>query len=301
VLERVGEGIRFHPRLLALADAYGYEPRPVAPRRGNEKGRVERAIRYLRSAFFPLRAALDLDALNAEARRWVVEVAACRRWPQDPRRTVEKAWRQEQPLLLPLPADPFPCHEQLAVAVRRTPYVAFDANRYSIPHDHIARTLTVLADLEVVRIFDREVEIATHRRSWDKRQRIEHPEHLEALAGAKRRARIHRTQDRLLRAVPQAQQLLTALAARQRHLAPAVAQLGRLLDEHGRDELAAAVAEALASGSPHPDTVRLVLDRRRTQRGQAPPLPIALPDDPRLRDLVVTPHPLADYDPEDES
>jgi transposase len=28
VLERVGEGIRFHPRLLELADAYGYDPRP---------------------------------------------------------------------------------------------------------------------------------------------------------------------------------------------------------------------------------------------------------------------------------
>ena len=27
---------------------------------------------------------------------------------------------------------------------------------------------------------------------------------------------------------------------------------------------------------------------------------IELPDDPRVRDLVVTPHALADYDPEDE-
>jgi hypothetical protein len=26
---------------------------------------------------------------------------------------------------------------------------------------------------------------------------------------------------------------------------------------------------------------------------------VALPDDPRLRDLVVVPHRLADYDPED--
>ena len=98
-----------------------------------------------------------------------------------------------------------------------------------------------------------------------------------------------------------AQQLLTALARRQHHLATAVDHLLRLLDEHGRDELALAIAEALAAGSPHPETVRLVLDRRRAQRGQAPPLPVELPDDPRLRDLVVVPHPLADYDPEDES
>ncbi len=301
VLERVDLGIRFHPRLLELADAYGYEPRPVAPGRGNEKGRVERSIRYLRSAFFPLRAHLSLDALNAEARRWCQEVAAYRGWPQDRRRTVEQAFRQEQPLLLPLPRSPFACHETVATTARRTPYVAFDANRYSIPHDRIDRSLTVLADLQTVRVFDREVEIASHRRSWDKEQLIETEEHLAELRRAKKKARLHRGQDRLLRTVPAAQALLVALAKRQHHLATAVAALLRLLDEHGRDELTVAITEALAAGSPHPDTVRLVLDRRRTERGQPPPLPVALPDDPRVRDLVVNPHSLADYDPEDET
>ena len=60
-----------------------------------------------------------------------------------------------------------------------------------------------------------------------------------------------------------------------------------------------AVAEALESGSPHPETVRLVLERGARQRGEAPQMPISLPEDPRLKDLVVKPHPLKDYDPED--
>ena len=192
VLERVDDAIRFHPRLLELADAYGYEPRPVAPYRGNEKGRVERSIRYLRSAFFPLRSHLELAALNAEARRWCAEVAASRGWPQDRRRTVHQAFAEEQPLLLALPADPFPCHETVIATVRRTPYVAFDSNRYSVPHDRVDRTLSVLADLEAVRIFDRDTEIATHRRSWDKGQLVENAAHIDALRQAKRRARLHR-------------------------------------------------------------------------------------------------------------
>ncbi len=299
VLERVNDAIRFHPRLLELADAYGYEPRPVAPGRGNEKGRVERAIRYLRTSFFPLRSHLELDALNQEAERWSRETAAVRRWPQDRSRTVEQAWHQERSLLLPLPEAPFPCHELVEVVVRRTPYLAFDSNRYSVPHDRIARTLSVAADLEQVRVFDRQELVATHRRSWDKGQVIEDPDHLEALRRTKRKARLHRGQHRLLRAVPQAEALLSALGQRQRHLATAVDRLLRLLDEHGREELAVAVAEALAVGSPHPETVRLVLDRRRRERRQSPPLPVALPDDPRVRELVVIPHPLADYDPED--
>ncbi|HUP25358.1 MAG TPA: IS21 family transposase [Thermoanaerobaculia bacterium] len=301
VLERIDDGIRFHPRLLELADYYRFEPRPVAPYRGNEKGRVERAIRYLRGAFFPLRSHLALEALNDQARQWCREEAAWRRWPQDRGLTVEQAFRQEQPLLLPLPPDSFPAHETVEAVVRRTPYVAFDANRYSIPHQHIDRTLTVRADLERVRLFDRELEIACHRRSWDKGQVLEDPQHIEVLRQAKRRARLHRGQHRLLRNVPAAETLLVELGKRQRHLATAVERLLRLLDEHGRDELALAIAEALAAGSPHPETVRLILDRRRAGRSQPPPLAIELPDDPRLRDLVVVPHPLADYDPEDES
>jgi hypothetical protein len=46
----------------------------------------------------------------------------------------------------------------------------------------------------------------------------------------------------------------------------------------------------------HPHAVRHVLEQRRRQRDQPPPLPIELPDDPRVRDLVVTPHPLESYD-----
>jgi hypothetical protein len=67
VLERRGEAIRFHPTLLGFAGHYRYEPRPVAIGRGNEKGRVERAIRYVRDAFFAARSFTGLDDLNAQS------------------------------------------------------------------------------------------------------------------------------------------------------------------------------------------------------------------------------------------
>src|ERR1700746_769457 len=70
VLERQGEAIRFHPTLLAFAGHYRFEPRPVAVARGNEKGRVERAIRHLRDAFFAARSFIDLADLNAQAEHW---------------------------------------------------------------------------------------------------------------------------------------------------------------------------------------------------------------------------------------
>lgn len=66
VLERQGQAIRFNPTLLAFAGFHRYEPRPVAIARGNEKGRVERAIRTIRDAFFAGRAFTSVDDLNAQ-------------------------------------------------------------------------------------------------------------------------------------------------------------------------------------------------------------------------------------------
>jgi transposase len=50
VVARQGDAIQFHPTLLELSAHYRFEPRPVAVARGNEKGRVERAIRYIRDS-----------------------------------------------------------------------------------------------------------------------------------------------------------------------------------------------------------------------------------------------------------
>jgi transposase len=301
VLEREGLAIRFHPKLLELADHYGFDPRPTAPARGNEKGRVERAIRYLRSSFFPLRASLSLEALNEEARDWCQRRASQRPWPQDHRRSVEGAFLEERTHLLELPCEPLPVHEVVPVRVRRTPYVAFDANRYSVPHEHIDRQLVILAETDLIRILDSDQLIASHQRCWGKGQVIEDERHLAALWQSKKMARQNRGQGRLLAAVPRAEQLLVELARRQRHLVTAIDRLLRMLDEYGARELATAIDEALTAGSPHPETVRLVLDRRAARRGAKPPLPISLPDDPKIRDLVVTPHKLSDYDPEDAS
>ncbi len=81
VLERQGEAIRFNPTLLAFAAHYRYEPRPVAVARGNEKGRVERAIRYIRDNFFAARQWRDIDDLNEQATAWCNGPAASRPCP----------------------------------------------------------------------------------------------------------------------------------------------------------------------------------------------------------------------------
>jgi hypothetical protein len=298
VLEREGSAIRFHPSLLELANHYHFQPKPVAVGRGNEKGRVERAIGYLRTSFFSAISFSDLDDLNLQAERFCTEVAANRRWPQQREVRVAEAFAKEQLALVALPGDPFPAAEVVEAISGRTPYVHFDSNRYSVPHDRVRRQLTVRADSERVRVLDRGDLVADHRRCWAKHQVVEDPEHVAELVRAKRQARRQRGQERLLRAVPGCEAMLEEMARRQRRLGSAVEWLNRLLDQFGRAELVVAVDEALATGSPSVATVHLVLDRRRRARRQAPTVPVALPDRPEVRNVAVIPHDLAEYDPE---
>ena len=107
VLERVGEHIRFHPRLLELAGHYHFAPQPCAVARGNEKGRVERMIQYLRHAFFAARRFTSVEDLNAQLAQWIADTAHQRPVPGDPTgRRVADALDEERPRLLPLPGAP---------------------------------------------------------------------------------------------------------------------------------------------------------------------------------------------------
>src|ERR1700723_2558095 len=212
VLERRGNAIRFHPTLLGFAGHYRYEPRPVAVARGNEKGRVERAIRYVRDAFFAARTFTDIDDLNAQADAWCRGLGADRRCPEDHTRSVAEVFAEEAPRLLALPDNPYPVVEQVAVKAGKTPYVRFDLNDYSVPHSYVRRTLTVLADTDRLRIVDGLAILASHPRSFDKGQQIEDPAHVQALAAWKRQARRHRATDRLAQAAPASPTLLARAA-----------------------------------------------------------------------------------------
>jgi len=296
VIERMGDVIRFNPLLLDFAAHYRFEPRPVAPARGNEKGRVERSIRYIRGDFFVARRWRDLDDLNAQADAWCRGEALERPWVEDRRRRVGEVLAEEQPRLLALPANPFPTEERCEASVGRTPYVRFDGNDYSVPHGCVRRTVTVLACPREVRVLDGALEVARHRRTYDRGRQVEDPAHVAALVASKREASRHRGLDRLAHAAPSTRALLKRLAERGETLGGSTARLLLLLDAYGAEALEGAVGEVLARDVPHFHAVAQVLEQKRAARGRPPALPLALPDDPRLRDLDVRPHALSGYD-----
>jgi transposase len=298
VLERRGEHVQFNPALLELCGHYHFAPKPCAPYRGNEKGKVERAIQYLRHAFFAARRFRSIEDLNRQLEGWIQTVAHQRPVPADPDKTrVEDALTAERDRLLPLPAHPFPCEAVRSAKVGKTPYVRYDLNDYSIPHTATQSVVTVIASVDRIRILDAQgEEIAEHERSYDRGKPIEARQHLSELGRAKRRARSLRMRDQLELACPQIPDLLSRIADRNLSLGNEVRRLNSLLERYGPEDFGAAVAEAHSRDAASAASVGHILEQRARAQDAAPTVEVILPDDERVRSLVVQPHALADYD-----
>ena len=300
VVERQGDHIRYGESLLEMCGHYHFAPRPCAPARGNEKGKVERTIQYLRHAFFEARRFSSIDDLNRQLAEWIDSIAHQRPVPGDPdRRLVGVALDEERPRLLPLPEHPFECDVVRSVASGKTPYIRFDLNDYSIPHDLVGKPLTLIASERQVRIANmiRGGHVfARHPRSYDRGQIVEDPDHLAALAKQKRHAHELRGRDHLRATCKHADAFVDALALRNEPLGSHTRRLLKLVDTYGARAVDDALKDALTRGAISADSVAHLVDQRARKAKRPPPIAMSAPEDPRARDLRVVPHDLAAYD-----
>jgi len=296
VLERHGDAIHFHPRFLELSAHYHFATRPCNPRAGWEKGRVERAIQYVRASFFAARPFTTLADFNRQALHWRDQVAHQRSWPGDDSRTVAQAFAEEKTHLLPLPFHPFSCDCVRTVGADKTLWVRFDLNDYSVPPRALGRPLTLVASPTRVRLLDGSTEIASHPRSYDRHEQVEDPAHRRALLEQKRKALGSTASTRLAALVPESQTFLQAAFERGESTTHLTAQLLRRLDDYGAAELAAALHEALDQHTPRLSSVAFILARRHRQHRQRAPLPVNLSRRPDLENLTVSNPSLEAYD-----
>ena len=298
VVERQGDHIRYGESLLEMCGHYHFAPRPCAPFRGNEKGKVERTIQYLRHAFFEARRFSSVDDLNRQLADWIESVAHQRPVPGDPdRRLVTVALDEERPRLLPLPEHPFPCDVVRSLSSGKTPYLRFDLNDYSIPHDLVRKPLTLIASESQIRIANSGGDVvARHARSYDRGQTVEEPAHLAALAVQKRHAHELRGRDRLRATCKHADAFIDALALRNEPLGSHTRRLLKLVDTYGARLVDDALKDALARGAISADSVAHLVDQRARKSNRPPRIVMSALTDPRVKDLRVVPHDLAAYD-----
>jgi transposase len=292
VLERRGKQILFHPRLIELSAHYHFAPRPCQVRAGNQKGRVERAIRYVRDSFWAGRVFTTLAECNRQALLWRDQVAHQRRWPGGDHLTVAEIFQQEQPRLLPHALHPFPTDRIEAVRSLKTIYVRFDLNDYSIPPQAVGRQLTLVASDTRVRILDGSLEIARHIRTYDRHQLVLDPAHQEAVLQIKRKAYHSTPGGRLEQAVPESKTLLDLAFAQGESAGHQTALLMKLLEQYGAAALRRAIVEAIQHNTPRAASAAFLL--RRQSRSTPPALDLSR--HPQAQSLDVRPHDLETYD-----
>ena len=143
VAEHDGRLVRFHPRFLGFAREYGFFPRACNAASGWEKGKVERAIGYLRQNFWPLREFTGLQDVNRQVRQWLSDVAHQRTHQETKQRPLD---RFQPEALRPLPLIAYDYRDSAEALVHKDLRLQFDANRYCVPARHVGQRLTVKAD-----------------------------------------------------------------------------------------------------------------------------------------------------------
>ncbi len=295
VLERVGSIVRFNNDFLLVCKHYLFEPRAVNVRRGNEKGRVERSIRFIRENFFAGREWKTIEELNEQALQWCLNDSFERPWRRGEDILVGKAFIEEKEKLNPLPNTPFFAFERLDVSIEKTPFARFHTNDYSLPPEYVGRELEIFSTHEKVQIIDKLNVVAEHTRSWGKYETIEDPAHQALLRERKKKAQTHSGLARLVASVPEGEKFISGLAERGHNIGGGVSSLLKLLDLHGKERLSLAVKEVLESGAIHLKNIHHVLKRLDIPNSKNVPNPL-MNLSPKYMDMTVEHHDLANYD-----
>lgn len=178
----------FNEELLRFATHYGFKPQACRPYRAKTKGRVERAVSYLRQGFFYGRSFRDLDDLNAQCLAWLQEVANARvhgTTGEVPALRLER----EAPHLSPLPGSPYIPLVTVGRRTARDGFVSYNGNAYSVP-DGLARSeVQVRATLTDLWLLQDGQVVAIHPLLDGRGGRRLHPSHVRGRAERSARER----------------------------------------------------------------------------------------------------------------
>jgi transposase len=181
VTERLGKLVRFNARFFAYMGHHQIRPHACNPAKGNEKGRVEDGVKFIRYNFWPGREFKDFADLQAQAIVWMNSF--CNEREHRATRRVPRLYfeAEEKIALLPLNPHNYDTDEVLSRVVPPDFHILFETNRYSVPWTLVGMTVTLRINNEKIRVFYNERAICSHARSYRKHQVISVEQHKAGL------------------------------------------------------------------------------------------------------------------------
>jgi transposase len=244
VLRRIiGRAPGFNPKYLDFANHYGFSISACNVGKGNEKGRVENAVGYLKKNLLAGLEIPDFAAIGPAAKHWLETVANVRIHGESHQKPVER-FEQERSCLLSLPVNDFDIatvSQQRASSQFR---ITLDTNRYSVPAEYAGRRLTVKTYPDRLCIYCEDKLIARHPRSYDRHQDFEDPDHPKALLAQRKKARDQKIFMRFLALSPKADLYYRKLEDRRMNPREHVRKIVALSEIYGTEPVARAIEDA---------------------------------------------------------
>lgn len=244
VLNRIiGQAPVFNPRYLDFANHYGFKIAPCGVGKGNEKGRVENAVGYVKKN---LLAGLDLpqfDAMATLSRQWLETIANVRIHGETRRRPIDM-FPEEKPSLLPLPPHPYDPGTITQMRASSQFRVNVDSNHYSVPAEYAGSSLTLKIYPDRICIYHGDKLVARHARSYDRNKDIEDPDHPKELLAQRQKARNQKIFSRFLALCPKASDYYRELQKRRMNPRHHVQKIVALSEIYGADSVTRAMEDA---------------------------------------------------------
>jgi transposase len=294
VLSRLGKDLEFNPRFIEFAGIFLFAPICCNPGRGNEKGKVECGIKYIRSSLLS-GITIRWPDIQTHAVQWRDGTANVRIHATTRQRPVDRL-EHERAHLLALPSKEYDASIPQSVAATHQALVRFDGNSYSVPYTKAYAMLVVKATLQEVRVYDGMKCIAVHKRSFERGVVIEEPKHYAGLLTEKKKAMASKLKDQFLNLGSVAQNYLEGLLKQELNLAHHIKAILDLARLYGKTEVLQAMERACvfsAYGAPYLTNIIL---QQRAARGVRESVPISIPSKPSWTQVSVEQQDLGLYD-----
>jgi transposase len=261
IKRHVGEAPVYNPRYLDFANHYGFKIRACGVGKGNEKGRVENAVGYVKKNFLAGLDIPDFSTINPAAGNWLEQIANVRAHGTTNKQPVE-LFKTEKPALRPLPVMPYDIAAIRHVRATNRFRVALDSNLYSVPSVYAGARLTLKVYPDRLCIYNENNLVASHPRSYDRHQDIENPDHPRALLQQRRAAREQRLLMRFLTLSPRAEAYYQQLTTRRMNPRHHIRQIVALSEIYGTEKLDRAIEDAFTYQAFSCEYIANILEQR---------------------------------------
>lgn len=262
VLKRIiGQAPVFNPKYLEFADHHGFSIVACNVGKGNEKGRVENGVGYVKKNFL---AGLDIPsfaAINPAARQWLDTIANVRVHGETHKQPIT-LFEEEKAVLLPLPENPFDIATVSQVRASSQFRITVDTNRYSVPAEYAGAGLTLKTYPDRLCVYYDEKLIARHARSYERHQDFEDPDHPRELLAQRKKAEERKIFMRFLALSPKAEQYYQKLEQRRMNPQHHVRKIVALSEIYGADKVSRAMEDAFTFQAFSSEYIANLLEQR---------------------------------------